>query len=94
MDIHTDFELHPFAEGRFRYAYKGKWIATAKAGQLCVIKKFKESYTWEKKGWDTTLKIYSRAQEYAQAFGRGLEITDCEIQKVVRCSDETIAKGV
>ena len=42
------FESDPFAEGRFRYAYKGTWVQpVSRAGEKCVVKKFKDIYTWE-----------------------------------------------
>ena len=85
----TSFEADPFAEGRFRYAYKGEWMAPpSKANQSCVVKKFKDTYTWERTGWDTTVKIYSRAKELAQVFGRGLEFTDCSVHKITESSDK------
>ena len=79
----------PFAQGRFRYAYKGNWTAPpSKAGQPCVVKKFKDSYTWERTGWDTTLEIYSKAQEYANNFRGGrVEVTGCDVHKVTRSSN-------
>ena len=91
VDVVVEFENHPFAEGRFRSAYKGKWIKTSKAGQSCVVKHYKDSYSkvWEKTGWDTTLNIYSKAQEYASRFGNGLKFTECEVQKVVKVGDST-----
>ena len=93
-DEKTTFDLEPFAEGRFRYAYKGKWDAPlSKAGQQCVVKKFKDSYTWERTGLDTTEKIYSRAQQLGKTFGRGIEFTSCYVEIVTRC-DRDVPKGV
>ena len=93
-DDKTTFDYDPFAEGRFRYAYKGKWDAPlSKAGQQCVVKKFKDSYTWERTGLDTTEKIYSRAQQLGKTFGRGIEFTSCYVEIVTRC-DRDVPKGV
>ena len=83
-----EFESEPFAEGRFRYAYKGTWEKpVSRAGEMCVVKKFKDIYTWEKTDWDTTKKIYSKSQELAQGFGRGLEFTSCEVARVTRSAN-------
>ena len=47
MSESTTFDSDPFAQGQFRYAYKGNQTnPPSKAGQLCVIKKFKDSYTY------------------------------------------------
>lgn len=68
------FNNEVFAEGRFRYAYKGTWSDnTSKQGQPCVIKKFKDSYSWEVSKWDTTVKMHDKAQELASEFGSNLE---------------------
>ncbi|XP_011409390.1 PREDICTED: alpha-protein kinase vwkA-like [Amphimedon queenslandica] len=87
------FEAEPFAEGRFRYAFRGNYTQHAtKCGQSIVMKKFKDSYIWEPKGWDSTLKIYSKAQEYASGFGRGLEFTTCETGIVKTTGSSTKVK--
>ena len=94
MSILCRFDNEPFAEGRFRYAYKGKWTQESSTpGKVCVVKKFKDSYTWESSGWDTTLKMYSRAQELAKGFGNKLEYTGCERQIVKECPVE-VQRGV
>uniref|UniRef100_A0A1X7UGV9 Alpha-type protein kinase domain-containing protein n=1 Tax=Amphimedon queenslandica TaxID=400682 RepID=A0A1X7UGV9_AMPQE len=82
------FDKEPFAEGRFRYAFKAQYTKHAtKCGQSCVVKKFKDSYIWERKGWDSTLKIYSKAQKYASEFGRGIEFTECGTGIVTAADD-------
>ena len=89
----TTFQLEPFAQGRFRYAFKGQYTKhSTKCGQNIVVKKFKDNYVWEPKGWDSTLKIYSKAQEYASGFGRGLEFTECELGTVTEVGDCTKVK--
>ena len=84
MSENTTFDSDPFAQGWFRYAYIGNWTnPPSKVGQLCVIKMFKDSYTWERTGWDTTMKIYSKAQEYANNFHGGrVEVTNCDVHVV------------
>ena len=78
----------PYAEGRFRSAYLGQWIAPeSKAGQKCVVKKFTNSYTWEPTGWDTTIKMYDKCREYASAFGRNIEFVDCSCGKMQESSN-------
>ena len=79
------FDPEPFAEGRFRYAYKGTWAKPP--GKKCVVKKFKDSYTWEITAWDTTLKLHSRAQDLAKAFGRGLEFNSCSLGQIIGCTN-------
>ena len=57
------FERQSFAEGRFRRAYRGKWTAPLyDAGRTCVVKEFKETYTWKPTDWDETVKINERAK--------------------------------
>ena len=78
-------ESEPFAEGRFRYAYKAKWVKpVSRAGEMCVVKKFKDTYSWKRTDWDTTKKIYSKAHDLAKQFGRGIEFTSCEVGQVKR----------
>ena len=89
----TTFDSEPFAEGRFRYAFKGHYTKhSTKLGQKCVVKKFKDSYCWERNGWDETLKIYSTAKEYASGFGNGIEFTDCETGIVTKVGSSTKVK--
>ncbi|XP_011409522.1 PREDICTED: alpha-protein kinase vwkA-like [Amphimedon queenslandica] len=91
--IKWEAEAEPFAEGRFRYAFKGRYTEhPTKCGQSIVVKKFKDNYIWELKGWDSTLKIYSKAQEYALGFGRGLEFTTCETGIVTKVGTSTKVK--
>ena len=87
------FDPEPFAQGRFRYAFKGHYTEhPTKYGQNVVVKKFKDSYIWERNGWDSTLKIYSKAQEYASGFGRGIEFTECETGIVTEAGSSTKTK--
>ncbi|XP_011405049.1 PREDICTED: alpha-protein kinase vwkA-like [Amphimedon queenslandica] len=89
----TTFESEPFAQGRFRYAFKGHYTKhPTKCGQSCVVKKFKDNYVWEPKGWDSTVKIYTKAQEYTSGFGRGLEFTECETGIVTKVGSSTKVK--
>ena len=70
----VDFEEHCFAQGRFRYAYKGTWIEPQdKKGQKCVVKEKKDAYAWKLTDWDTSLKIREKAQELADNFNFSLE---------------------
>ena len=67
----TSFESKCFATGRFRNAYKGTWLSPReRRGQKCVVKENKDTYTWDKTGWDTTVKIVKKAQELAEEFNR------------------------
>ena len=60
-----------------------------KAGQKCVVKELKESYTWNASDWDTTLEIHEEAQSLAVEFNnfcqiRGLvNFTDVAVQRVI-----------
>ncbi|XP_019859436.1 PREDICTED: alpha-protein kinase vwkA-like [Amphimedon queenslandica] len=65
------FEMKPFAEGRFRSAYKGIWTTPDKFGKLCVVKKMRSGAVFTPTAWDCTLKIYDRARTLAQQFNRG-----------------------
>ena len=85
------FESKPFAEGRFRRAYKG--IRTAppeKRGQPCVVKEMKDNCVWEPTHWDTTIRIYERARVLAGQFNRSVGpsypicFTDAVVHKVTQ----------
>ena len=66
-----DFETEMFAQGRFRLAYMGTWVRPkSREGQKCVVKHLKESYTWKPSDWDTTIKVYDVARNFAQGFSR------------------------
>ena len=85
----TTFSSTSFAEGRFRRAYMGTHTAPPqKAGQKCVVKELKESYTWEASDWDMTLNIHKEAQKLAQEFNQysntnyPIEFTDVSVQRV------------
>ena len=70
---------HLLQEDFDNYAYKGTWTEhSPKSGQKCVVKKFKDSYTWEPSGWDNTILMQQRVQEMARNFGYGLEYTNCD----------------
>ena len=93
-NIVCTWENEPFAAGRFRYAYKGTWTEhSPKSGQKCVVKKFKDSYTWEYAGWDTTRSMYSISQSMTSMFGHGLQYTTCDDLKVTRLA-VAVDKGV
>ena len=63
------FNATPFAEGRFRRAYKGEWTAPPRdAGRVCVVKELKSGYTWKPTDWDETIKINDQAKELADEF--------------------------
>lgn len=63
------FSPQPFAEGRFRSAYKGTYqFPHEKAGQNCVVKRKKSGFTWEPNGWDMCIKIQEVAQMFAQVY--------------------------
>lgn len=65
----AEFNPTPFAEGRFRRAYRGTWTAPPEiAGRACVVKELKSNYTWKATDWDETVKINKKAQEMATAF--------------------------
>ena len=67
------FENQWFAEGRFRYAYRGTWITPEKRGWKCVVKERKDVYTWKATDWDTSVKIQQEAQKLAKGFNNSLK---------------------
>ena len=84
------FNTQPFAEGRFRRAYKGTWTAPVwDAGKTCVVKELKENYTWKPTDWDETIKLNERAKELAKGFNnevhtnKPITYTDVHVGKVV-----------
>ena len=65
------FESKSFAQGRFRRAYMGTYTAPwEKAGQKCVVKELKESYTWKSTDWDSTVEVHREAQKLAEGFNQ------------------------
>ena len=90
----TTFEEKSFAEGRFRRAYMGTYTAPPnKAGQRCVVKELKESYTWKASDWDTTLEIHKEAEELAKGFNQysktnyPIAFTDIFVHRVTGSAD-------
>ena len=80
------FEQTPFAEGRFRLAYKGEWKTPEKKGKPCVIKRMKSGAVITPNSWDCTLKIYDRAKTLAQQFNYPVRFTDIGRYTVARSS--------
>ena len=65
------FEPTPFAEGRFRWAYRGKYTAPlSKVGEKFVVKNNKDSFTWKSTDWDKTIQIYKLSQTLAVSFNQ------------------------
>ena len=90
------FNRESFAEGRFRKAYTGVWTAPPSLfGKEVVVKKCKGSYTWSPADWDTTKKIYSKAQELANTFNRDMrpnypiKFIDVQVCRVTMSSTES-----
>ena len=61
------FENKPFAEGRFRLAYRGVYLQTS---QRCVVKRKRDTYVWSPNGWDLSVKIQEAAQALAREFNQ------------------------
>ena len=87
----TTFDSKHFAEGRFRLAYKGKYTAPARrAGQTCVVKEQKDSYTWKATDWDMTVEIQQEAQKMAEEFNKfsgtdhPIQYTDVVVHQVTK----------
>ena len=67
----TTFDSTPFAEGRFRLAYKGTITSPPNlAGQKCVVKESKDSYTWKLTDWDKAVEIHEMAKTMASSFNK------------------------
>ncbi|CAI8021461.1 Alpha-protein kinase vwkA [Geodia barretti] len=88
------FESKSFGQGKFRRAYRGKWTAPRyAAGHTCVVKEFKETYTWKPTDWDETVIINDRAKELAAGFNdavtttKPISFTDVHVMEVVSTSD-------
>ena len=63
------FETTPFAEGRFRLAYKGVYTSPPqKEGGNCVVKRNKDSFAWNSTDWNQTIQIYDLSRSLASAF--------------------------
>ena len=67
--IFIRFESTPFAEGRFRLAYRGVYeLPLEKFGQKCVVKRKKDTYVWSPNGWNLSVLIQRTAQTLARDF--------------------------
>ena len=65
------FEPTPFAEGRFRWAYKGMYTSPpSKVGGNCVVKRNKDSFAWKSTDWDKTIQIYELSRSLADLFSQ------------------------
>ncbi len=87
----TTFSKTSFAEGRFRRAYMGTYTSPReKAGQKCVVKELKESYTWKATDWDSTKEIHEESQKLAGGFNKysrtnyPIKFTDIDVQQVTK----------
>ena len=71
MSVTIQFEDKPFAEGRFRLAYRGVYLSPPqKRGQPCVVKRKRDTYVWSPNGWDLSIKIQEAAQTLARGFNQ------------------------
>ena len=64
------FESTPFAEGRFRWAYRGNYTAPPKVGENFVVKKNKESFSWKSTDWNKTIEMYKLSRSLAVLFNQ------------------------
>ena len=64
-----------------------------KAGQRCVVKEHKESYTWKASDWDTSVEIQEKAESLAKEFNKysntnyPIHFTEVSIYQVTQRSD-------
>ena len=85
----TTFDPDPFAEGRFRLAYKGIYTEPpSQRGRACVVKENKSSYTWKATDWDKTVEIYKRAKDLATVYSSKfetavIEYVDVNVYRVI-----------
>ncbi len=89
------FDPEPFAEGRFRYAYKGTHTGhPTKRGHQCVVKKNKDSFTWKSTDWDATIEMYTLAKQLASSFNKKhnctLSIQYVDVEEYIVASDSGI----
>ena len=76
-------ESQPFAEGRFRYAYRGQYeYPPEKAGRKCVVKRKKSGCTYDPNGWDMCVKIQEEAQSFAQGYVRYCQTVVQRVQQL------------
>ncbi|XP_033636051.1 eukaryotic elongation factor 2 kinase-like [Asterias rubens] len=68
----VQFEDDWFAQGAARRAYRGKYCAGPKEGQLCVVKLYKEEWCshLNELAWKADTRASEKAQEMAVAFNR------------------------
>ena len=66
-----EFDPVPFAEGRFRLAYKGIYTdPPSKKGMSCVLKEEKSTQLWGHNGWKKIVNIYKIAKSLAEEFNK------------------------
>ncbi len=85
-----------FAEGRFRYAYKGEYTAPPqKKGKKCVIKKMKATFTWKPTDWEETLQILETSKQLAGGFNnysntnKPVKFVDAKVTQVTEAGGST-----
>ena len=96
----ASFSNTSFAEGRFRRAYKGTYLApSSKKGQTCVVKEYKSNYRWAQSDWDKDMSLQKKAKELAKKFNketgttRPIYYVDCDAWKVSKSSTGTPKLG-
>ena len=87
----VEFEAKHFAEGRFRLAYKGIFTEPpSKRGKKCVVKKMKDTFTWEPTDWRETLSILETSKQLASGFNsfsntnKPIKFADVDIYEVTK----------
>ena len=69
----VEFEAHPFAEGRFKVAFKGTFLAPpSKAGMACVVKRNKNSDKWDPTNSGKATVIHEKAEAAAKSYSEVL----------------------
>lgn len=72
------FETQPSWDTEFRLSTRGSYTSGDRAGQLCVLKWFKQHGVWDSAYYDGHLRGVEKAQEFVRAFNK------------LRLSDKTI----
>ncbi len=85
-----------FAEGRFRYAYKGVYTAPPdKAGKECVAKKIKGTFTWKQTDLEESLRILETSKQLAGGFNnysntnKPVKFMDAVVSQVTEVGEST-----
>ena len=90
------YNPNSFAEGRFRFAYKGEFTEPpSQRGKKIVVKKKKASYTWASTDWNTSETLQEKSRELAEKFNQAssssIKFAEVNVFQVISSSSTSLA---